>query len=58
MEAPDSLERYKTRSDVAIIPIPGSSGSMGYAMGRVKANVEKAIGADILFSNQNEKEGE
>ena len=58
LEAPEALERYKTRSDVAIIPIPGSSGSTGYAMGRVKANVEKAIGADILFSNQNEKEGE
>lgn len=58
MEAPEALERYKTRSDVAIIPIPGSQGSTGYAMARVKANVEKAIGADILFNNQNQKEGE
>ena len=55
-QAPEALERYKTRSDVAIIPIPGSQGSNGYAMARVKANVEKAIGADILFGN-NEKEG-
>ena len=58
LEAPEALERYKNQSDVAIIPIPGSQGSTGYAMGRVKANVEKAIGADILFNNQNEKEGE
>lgn len=58
LEAPEALERYKAQSDVAIIPIPGSQGSTGYAMGRVKANVEKAIGADILFNNHNEKEGE
>ena len=37
-------------------PIPGSAGTDGYAMSRVKANVEKAIGADILFSNH-QKEG-
>lgn len=55
--APEALARYKTQSDVAIIPIPGSQGSSGYAMGRVKANVEKAIGADILFSNDSKKEG-
>lgn len=53
--APEALERYKTRSDVAIIPIPGSNGSTGYAMARVKENVEKAIGADILFNNDKEE---
>lgn len=58
LEAPEALERYKTQSDVAIIPIPGSQGSVGFAMGRVKANVEKAIGADILFNNEKEKEGD
>lgn len=52
--APEALERYQTQSDVAIIPIPGSQGSSGHAMARVRANVEKAIGADILFNNQNE----
>lgn len=57
-QAPEALERYKTQSDVAIIPIPGSQGSTGYGMARVKSNVEKAIGADILFTgNQQEKEG-
>ena len=39
----------------AVIPIPGSRGSNGLGMSRVRANVEKAIGADILFNN--EKEG-
>lgn len=57
MEAPEALQRYKTQADVAIIPIPGSQGSTGYAMAQVKANVEKAIGADILFNNDSEKEG-
>ncbi|MEG0268623.1 MAG: V-type ATP synthase subunit F [Clostridia bacterium] len=56
MEAPEALARYKTQPDVAIIPIPGSRGSTGYAMARVKRNVEKAIGADILFGNEG-KEG-
>lgn len=56
--AAEALERYQGDPQVAIIPIPGSSGASGYAMSRVKANVEKAIGADILFSNnENQKEG-
>lgn len=49
--AQEALRRYQTDPQVAIIPIPGSTGSSGYAMSRVKANVEKAIGADILFGN-------
>ena len=49
--AQEALGRYKTDPQVAIIPIPGSTGGSGYAMSRVKANVEKAIGADILFGN-------
>jgi V/A-type H+/Na+-transporting ATPase subunit F len=57
-QAAEAMERYKTDPQVAIIPIPGSTGSSGYAMSRVKSNVEKAIGADILFSNNNhQKEG-
>jgi len=57
-QAAEALERYKTDPQVAIIPIPGSTGAQGYAMARVKANVEKAIGADILFgNNESQKEG-
>ncbi len=54
-KAPEALERYKTDPACAVIPIPGSNGADGYGRSRVRANVEKAIGADILFSN--EKEG-
>ena len=54
-QVPETLERYKTDPKCAVIPIPGSSGANGFGLSRVKANVEKAIGADILFNN--EKEG-
>ena len=43
-QVPETLERYKTDPKCA-----------GFGLSRVKANVEKAIGADILFNN--EKEG-
>ena len=57
-EAAEALERYQTNPQVAIILIPGSAGASGYAMSRVRANVEKAIGADILFgNNESQKEG-
>ena len=56
--AAEAMQRYQNDPQVAIIPIPGSAGAQGYAMSRVKANVEKAIGADILFSNnESQKEG-
>jgi V/A-type H+-transporting ATPase subunit F len=47
----EAVARYKTESFPAIIPIPDSKGSTGAAMAQIKANVEKAIGADILFNN-------
>ena len=45
----EAAERYKTEPFPAIIPIPDSKGGTGAAMAQIKANVEKAIGADILF---------
>lgn len=58
MQAAEALQRYQGDPQVAIIPIPGSAGSKGYGMARVKANVEKAIGADILFGGkESQKEG-
>lgn len=49
---PDTLARLKTRPYPAVIPIPPSSGSNGFGMRSVKADVEKAIGADILFGDE------
>ena len=55
-QVPEALERYKTSPDTAIIPIPGSQGTDGFGLKRVRANVEKAIGADILFNNDRKEE--
>ena len=48
----DVIERYKARPYPAVIPIPSSSGSNGYGMDSIHKNVEKAIGADILFGKE------
>lgn len=47
--ASETVNKYKSRPFPAIIPVPDSTGASGVAMANVKANVEKAIGADILF---------
>ena len=45
----ETIRTFKDNPLPAIIPIPGSLGSMGIGMAIIKANMEKAIGADILF---------
>lgn len=47
---PDLIERYKVRAYPIVIPIPSSNGSQGVGMEGIKKDVEKAIGADILFN--------
>lgn len=49
------VAHYQGDSAVSIIPIPGAQGTDGTGMRRVKANVEKAIGADILFNTDKEE---
>lgn len=51
--AKEVLDYYRADSDISIIPIPGTLGSKGYALQSVRDNVEKALGADILFNNKN-----
>ena len=48
----EAVSKYRYESFPAIIPIPDSKGSSGVAMAQIKSNVEKAIGADILFSEE------
>lgn len=50
--AAETIERYKTSPFPAIIPIPGNRGTTGFGMQGIHANVEKAIGADILFKEK------
>lgn len=47
----DLTDKYKTRSYPAVIPLPSCKGSNGLGLQGIKENVEKAIGADILFAN-------
>lgn len=47
----DTLEILKPRTFPAIIPIPSSAGSNGYGLKSIRKDVEKAVGADILFKD-------
>ena len=47
MEA--ELAKYKDLPLPAITVIPGQSGGTGYGMASLKSAVERAVGADILF---------
>lgn len=47
----DYLARYKAETYPIIIPIPSSAGANGYGILGIKKNVERAIGADLLFNN-------
>lgn len=54
--APEAMARYDQLPEMAVIPIPGIKGSDGYGAARVRDNVIKAIGADILIQhNRNEE---
>ena len=46
------LAKYKTKAYPAIIPIPDGGKSNGYGMQGIKADVERAIGTDILFNKE------
>lgn len=47
------IDRYVTEALPAIIPIPGVSGNTGMGMRSVKKSVERAVGSDIIFNNDN-----
>lgn len=49
-EIHDYIFKYRMRSVPAIIPIPSSQGATGFGMEGIKKDVERAIGADILFN--------
>ncbi len=56
----ETLGKYYSDPNITIIPIPGTTGTDGLGLKEVRKNVEKAIGADILFKDQQnnkEKEG-
>lgn len=44
----DTLDRYNNQIFPAIIPIPGSQGTLNIGRSRISKNVEKAVGINIL----------
>ena len=44
-------EIYNEKQTLCIIPIPTSSGAIGFGETRLRACVEKAVGSDIIFGN-------
>ena len=52
VKIPEAVEKYKTVPFPAIIPIPNAEGSLGLGMKGIRDNIEKAIGADLLFEQE------
>lgn len=52
LDIQEDMARYKDAPLPAITVIPGGSGSTGYGMASIKSAVERAVGADILFKNE------
>ena len=46
------IAKYEELRIPAIVPVPGIDGSYGMGLSNVKGAVEKAVGADILFSDK------
>lgn len=46
------LNRYRTKAYPVVLPIPKGGQSTGYAVNSLKRDMDKAIGADILFKDK------
>lgn len=47
-QVPEVLRRYKSRAYPILLPIPDRTGSTGFGMRGIDANVEKAVGSNIF----------
>lgn len=52
MQISDVLDKAKTQTFPAIVPIPTSAQPTGFGMQGIKSDVEKAIGVDIIFNKE------
>lgn len=52
IELKEFLQKYREMTYPAIVPIPTSKDSLGIGMEGIKSDMERAIGADILFRNE------
>lgn len=53
----DVVKKYLTSPYPIILSVPSKDGSNGYGMDSLKHAMEKALGVDILFNNEDEEEG-
>ena len=51
-QIPSVFKRYNAQTVPAVIPIPTNAGSDGFGMQRLKDNVEKAVGVNILLNEE------
>lgn len=45
---PETIDRYHKEMTPAIILIPSNTGSLGLGLAKIRSNVEKAVGINIL----------
>ncbi|MDL2237523.1 V-type ATP synthase subunit F [Christensenellaceae bacterium OttesenSCG-928-K19] len=48
---PDEYERFKIKTVPAVIPIPSTTGSGGFALTTIRNYVKQAVGSDIIFGD-------
>ncbi len=51
-ELHDYLKRFLEKPYPIIVPVPSKNGSSGYGMRKLKEEMEKALGVDILFGRE------
>lgn len=51
-ELDELISKYVSVPYPIIIPVPSKNGSNGYGMQVIKSAMDKALGVDILFGNQ------
>ena len=48
----DLIERMNEQAYPIVVPVPSDGGSNGYAVERMKGQMERALGVDILFNRE------
>ena len=48
----DLIERMNEQAYPIVVPVPSDSGTSGFAMERMKGQMERALGVDILFNRE------
>lgn len=51
-EIDDLILRMNEQAYPVVVPIPSEKGASGYAVERMKAQMERALGVDILFMRE------